>query len=274
MCVWTLRKKNGDYEDDGDDNANEDADSQQNARKYSPKNTVNEEKLRNNLIRARNKVLEYALCNEWEWFFTTTIDGNKYDRSDLATFQKDFTRMLQKIGRDNHTKIHYLIVPELHADRKNWHAHGFIKGLPKNYLTKFELNMKLPLYLIRKIRGGCHVYEMKAYTEKFGFNDFEKIRDLRRSANYICKYITKGFGDRSVSELGKHLYFASKGLNTAKEIYRGTPRIDTPINYDYTNEYVGIKWLDADEDYKKYMEQEIVYDEWIPLDEFDRTPFD
>lgn len=212
--------------------------------------------------------MEYALCNPWDWFFTSTIDGNKYDRTDLRRYRNDFTRLLQRFGREHGLNIKYLIIPELHSDRINWHAHGFIYGLPVEYLNEFHLNQKLPKYIRKKLNFGYKIYEFKPYSEKFGFNDFEKIKDLKRSANYICKYITKDLG-RSVSELGLHTYFASKGLQTAKVIDRGILKPESTISFDYKNEYFGIKWLDKDEEYMQYLRTPD--DDWIIADE---NPFE
>ena len=209
------------------------------------------------------------MCNEWEWFFTATIDGNKYDRTDLKQYRNDFTRFLQGFGRKNGLSIKYLIIPELHSDKKNWHAHGFIKGLPEEFLHEFELKNKLPPYIRKKLRFGYKIYEFIPYTEKFGFNDFERIGDLRRSANYICKYITKDLG-RSVTELGLHTYFASKGLKTAKEIDRGTLKPDINPVFDYENEYFAVKWLSENEDYRYYLNNRLD-DIWLPCEQ---SPFD
>ncbi|MBE5850167.1 MAG: hypothetical protein E7298_08430 [Lachnospiraceae bacterium] len=233
----------------------------------SPKNSVNEDKLKNNLVRARSKILEYALCNEWEWYFTATIDGKKYNRTDLKRYRNDFTRFLQRFGRQNRLTIQYLIIPELHKDGKSWHAHGFIKGLPVEYLSEFKYNRKLPKYIKTRLNYGYKLYEFRPYSERFGFNDFERIRDLKRSASYITKYITKDLG-RSVSELGLHTFFASKGLKTAKEIDRGILKMDSSIEFDYECEYFAIKWLETDEDYHKYFDDP---DGWHPCE---NTPFD
>lgn len=46
--------------------------------------TPNSEKLKNNISRARSRVLEIAPCNEWEYFLTPTLDGNKQNRTGLA----------------------------------------------------------------------------------------------------------------------------------------------------------------------------------------------
>lgn len=46
----------------------------------------NDVKLDSNFSRARSMVLQYALCNPWEYFFTGTLDRQKFDRYDLDTY--------------------------------------------------------------------------------------------------------------------------------------------------------------------------------------------
>lgn len=64
----------------------------------------NEEKLENSLSRSRNKVFEYAYCNDWEYFVTMTLDKTKYDRYDLGFKEK---------------KSHFPLVAEI-TSGKNW----------------------------------------------------------------------------------------------------------------------------------------------------------
>ena len=40
-------------------------------------------------------LFELAFCNPWEFFFTGTLDKNKYNREDLDKFHKDFTRFIR-----------------------------------------------------------------------------------------------------------------------------------------------------------------------------------
>lgn len=48
----------------------------------------NDTKLDNNFSRARNMVLQYALCNSWDYFFTGTIDRAKFDRFNLDAYRE------------------------------------------------------------------------------------------------------------------------------------------------------------------------------------------
>ena len=55
----------------------------------------NDFKLDEAISRARSKIFELAICNPWDYFFTGTLDKDKYDRADLSKFHKDFTKWLQ-----------------------------------------------------------------------------------------------------------------------------------------------------------------------------------
>ena len=83
------------------------------------------DKLACSLSRTRRVILEKALCNPWTWFCTFTVDKDKFDRDDLAVFQKAFTQFIRD-ERKRGFQIAYLLVPELHKDMQNWHMHGFL----------------------------------------------------------------------------------------------------------------------------------------------------
>lgn len=78
-------------------------------------------KLDCNYSRARNMVLQYALCNHWDWFFTGTLDKEKYNRHDLDRFSKDLTQFIRDKRKVYGTQVQYLLIPEHHADGA-WHT--------------------------------------------------------------------------------------------------------------------------------------------------------
>lgn len=188
-------------------------------RKFSKKNTVNESKLDCNISRAKSKVREYVLCNSWDYFCTLTISPEKFDRYNLKNYIKELGIFIQNYNRlcSDEQKVRYLFVPEMHADGA-WHLHGFIKGI-----------------------RDCDIYinqngyiSWKQYDEKFGYLSFSRIRSKEKCSNYILKYITKDIA-RSVSTLGNHLYYCSKGLKTAETVFRGNAEIKCP--WDFEGEY-------------------------------------
>lgn len=203
-----------------------------------PKGTVNDEKLVENISRARATVFELSTCNHWTYWATFTLNAKKYDRTNLEQFRKDFSQFIRNQGKKYNRKMHYLLVPELHKDGKSWHMHGFIEGLPIEELRLFTLKEKIPKALREKIKHGDLVYDWTSYREKFGFNDLELVRNQEACSKYITKYLSKDIA-KDIQTLGAHLYYSSQGLLRAIEIKKGT--IVKPIVPDYENEYVRVQ---------------------------------
>lgn len=210
-------------------------------RPRSEKCTVNDEKLSNNISRARNAVRELALCNPWEYFLTMTINQAFFDRYDLKSFKKVLFQSIWDYNKKHGTNVKFLLIPEKHKDGA-WHFHGFFMGLPANHLVLFTLEQKLPNYIRDKLKNGESVYNWPFYAEKFGFIDIEPIRSREKAASYITKYITKDL-ENSVSELGAHLYYCSQGLQRAKELKRGV--MAATITPDFENDYCKVNWFDG-----------------------------
>lgn len=187
---------------------------------------VNDEKLENNISRTKARVLELALCNNWELFVTLTLNGKKHNRSELAQFRKELTQWLRNYNRLNGTKIKYLLIPELHKDKKSWHMHGFIMGLPLEHLT------------INK-----HGYlDWLPYQQKFGWISLDKVRSHEGAALYITKYISKDLSE-CVKQLNDKMFYCSQGLNEARIIKSGTLVKSVPQEPNYENEYVKVYWI-------------------------------
>ena len=201
-------------------------------RKVSPKCSVNDSKLNDNLSRAKSHVKELALCNVWDFWCTFTIDPQKYDRYNLKDFQRDFSEFIHNYNRrtKEEQKVRYLLVPELHKDGA-WHMHGFIRGIRPN-----DLYVNSYGYLT-----------WRSYEERFGFISMDAIKNLTAAANYITKYITKGFYNSGI-ELNAHMYYCSKGLNKAKTLYKGYARVTCDWDYEDENGYVRVKWFDKTPD--------------------------
>lgn len=202
--------------------------------KYSQKGSVNDEKLENNIIRARNKIFDYAFCNHWDYFVNLTLNKNKYNRYDLKKYIKDLSQWLRNYSKKHDIKLAYLFIPEQHKDGA-WHIHGFIRGIPDEDITDFVVGVH-PQKLI-----DAGYKNWIPYFNKFGFVSLGKIRNAEACSKYVTKYVTKDMADNN-RELGNHLYYCSQGLKTPLEIERGLSngQFDNP---DYENEYVKVKWL-------------------------------
>lgn len=222
---------------------------------------TNDFKLCNNISRAKSKVFELAYCNEWEYFFTGTLDKSKYDRKDLEKFHKDITSWIRSYNRYHGTDIKYLLVPELHEDGESWHMHGFLANLPVELLHQFEIGDRMGKYIANKVRNGEIVYNWPAYAKKFGFCDLEPIKSHEAVCKYVSKYINKNLG-KCVSEVGAHLYYHSRGLKTASLWAHGFS--DYKFTPDYENDYCKVAWLPYDE--KLFEDLLCSFIEYIPVD--------
>lgn len=192
--------------------------------KYSENNK--NEKLQNNISRAKNKILEYGHCNKWDYFCTFTLNKNKQDRYDLKQYHKDFSNWIQNYNKKYDTKLEYILIPEQHKDG-GWHEHGLFTGITKDSLS---------------INKYGHL-DMEYYKNRFGWVCIEPIRDNTKCVFYITKYINKDLIQRK-DDVGAHLYYASKGLKTKENIFQGNLDIDeTILNSNmWTNDYIGIQW--------------------------------
>ena len=176
------------------------------------------EKMRSNIRRAARMIEGYALCNSWTWFGTFTLSPAYRDRADLDGFRSDFMRFIRN-QRRTHGDIQALLVPELHKKRDGWHMHGLLQGVPVEALRMFDRGQRLPKYIRDKLKAGEPVYDWPAYRQAFGWVDMEPIRSRDAAARYITKYITKAGDDTAQAiELGKHLYYVTRGLAQPERI--------------------------------------------------------
>lgn len=182
---------------------------------YNFKNQgINDNKLDNNLIRARSKILELALCNEFKYFITFTIDRKKYNRYNLKNYLINLAKFIKAYNRKYNIKIEYVFIPEMHSDNA-WHVHGLIKGIKEEHLKNFDDIKNVPLRLKNK-----EYYNFDLYKKKFGFCSLGKIRDNERCAIYMTKYITKSLSN-GVIELNEKTFFTSNNLSIAQTINKG-----------------------------------------------------
>ena len=211
------------------------------SRKYVKKNTVNEDKLLCNMSRARQKMFEWAMCNEWNFFVTLTLDKKKYDRYDLGKYIVDLSRFIRHYRERLGVSVKYLLIPERHKDGA-WHLHGFFKGFDVNHLTPFNPADKLPKYIRRKLRRGEEIYNWLPYAVKFGWVIVEPIRNHEACCKYITKYITKDMS-KTVSDIGAHMYYVSKGLNRSTVVYEESSSDNCKtVEIAFENEYCMIGW--------------------------------
>lgn len=173
--------------------------------------------------RARSRVLDYALSNEWDFFMTLTIDERKHDRFDCYGFLDDFAQWIRDYRKKTGRKVQFLIIPEYHL-KGGVHAHGLISGIPENDLLEFS---KVLFPVPRRLIDGGYLCWL-SYSAKFGFCSLSPVRDAVSVSLYITKYLSKDFDTRS-GDFGRHLYRASRGLSSSRivaECIVPQPRLD------------------------------------------------
>lgn len=215
------------------------------------------EKMREAKSRARARIFELAFCNDWQWFFTGTLDKTKYDRTNLSKFHKDFTKWLYNFAKNRGLpKIDFLLIPELHKDGRSWHMHGLLNGLPAALLHQFRIGDVMGAALADKVQAGDIVYNWEAYQKKFGFCDLEPVRDSEAVSKYCCKYITKSL-QHSVKESGAHMYYHSRGLQRSEVVAIGSFGGQLP-DPEYSNDYCSVSWLPYTEENLAMLQQNIL----------------
>lgn len=81
---------------------------------FTPK-TEKEEIDRVSISRTRRNIRELALCNDFEYFATFTLDPNKCDRYSLTECQELLRKKLKALKRKN-KNFAYLFITEKHKD--------------------------------------------------------------------------------------------------------------------------------------------------------------
>lgn len=213
------------------------------------KNTVgNGAKLEESISRTRATIFELAICNDWEWFVTLTLNPEYHDRKDLKSYKMKLSTWIKNYNRIHKTNIKYLLIPENHQDG-SWHMHGLIMGLAITELQEFTTQEKLPIKMIIELVKGNQLYNWPAYEKAFGYISISKIRDVENVSKYITKYITKDLIKTKIG-LNDHLYYCSQGLKRAEIIYRGP--LTQELDEDYSNEYVKVKIVRSIEEATRY----------------------
>lgn len=184
----------------------------------------------NNFKRAKNKIYDYARCNNWDYFLTFTFSPEKVDRSNYEECKKKLTVWLNNISqRYCNGTLKYLIVPELHKDGINYHFHGLLSNCDG---IIFE-----PSGLVDA--SGRTIYNLPQY--KLGFSTATEISSVDKACGYLAKYVTKQL---DLKLKGKRRYLASSNL-------------DLPVEDKiYVSQYMG--------DYEKTIQNVV----WRQLKEF------
>ena len=163
--------------------------------------------------RIKSKIKDYALCNDFQYFFTQTLNNN-YNRYDLNEFKLLIQKKFKAYKRKN-SDFKYLIIYEKHKDGA-YHLHGLVSGLGQD------------VYI------NSNNYLSLAFFEDLGFNSLSKVRDNIKVSHYITKYISKNTEKTSSG----YSYFHSQGLKTSKKTVLNFNEIKNDLISTYENDFV------------------------------------
>lgn len=187
--------------------------------------------------RSRSKVLQYALCNDWDYFVTITVDPKRFDRWDLDAIWDHLYKFLRFYSR-NFSPLRYLFVPERHEDGA-WHFHGFLAGVLDSHLFPF-----IPGFHPQKLINAGYV-NFPALGQVIGYVSLSKIRNPVAAGFYVAKYITK---EHAHDDFYQHLYYHSQYLRTARPVadcYTSNPYLDSCCTFE--SDFVSCGWARLDD---------------------------
>lgn len=171
------------------------------------------------LSRARSKLLQYALCNEWDFFATITVSPERFERTDLQSIHKYLSQWFLDYRKRYGSEVKYVLVPEVHK-KGGWHFHGFIRGIKAEHLSRFVAGV----HPVKLVNGDY--YNFGRLSEAVGYVSLSPVKNSVGASFYMMKYITK---EMVVSGYYEHLYFACRGLNTARpaaDVYAYNQRLE------------------------------------------------
>ena len=175
--------------------------------------------------RSRSMVLQYALCNQWEYFITITVDPNRFDRWDLDAIYKYLSQWFRDYRKKYGVEMAYLLVPEHHKDGA-WHFHGLVRGIRPEHLSAF-----IPgIHPQKLIDNGYINFGLLGAT--IGYVSLSKLTNPVGAAFYICKYITK---EHAHDAFYQHLYYHSQGLSKARpvsDVYAFAPELEECLDFE------------------------------------------
>lgn len=212
-------------------------------------------KLSESIYRARTKIYDLAMCNAWDYFFTGTLSPDKYDRYNLEKFHKDFTRMIANYNNNHNCNIKFLVIPERHKDGA-WHIHGLLSGVPESELQQFHVGDKMGKDIAELVKKGENIFNWQRYADKFGFCSLGEVKSRVAVNKYITKYITKDL-QMTVSDVGAHMYYRSRGLAEPIKIKEGFMS-GCDIKPTFENDYCSVTELDYSEELSQILQNAIV----------------
>ena len=156
------------------------------------------------IMNSRNRTIKnlynIARSNNWNWFCTFTFDTKKVNSTNYDTVMSEISSYMKGL-RKKYKDMKYLLIPELHEDKKKYHVHGLLANIPDECFV-----------YLRSLKGR-DVYHL--YNYRLGFDYHTKVDDNNKVVRYITKYITKALMETTKN---KRRYIYSLNCDKPEEI--------------------------------------------------------
>lgn len=178
--------------------------------------------IRRSMRRARRRLRDLALCNEFAWFVTLTFSPEKVDRYDIS----DIWRRVRAWLSNNVQRrgLAYVLVPEFHKDGAI-HFHGFVNDVLEMADSgtisggngrKKPARPRSAAERERWLLNGGHIcYNVVRWT--LGFSCAIRLYgNYAAAVAYVCKYIGKSEDNQKIG--GRWYYSGGVLLQPEEQI--------------------------------------------------------
>lgn len=168
-----------------------------------------EHSIESSVNRTINQIYMLSRANRWDYFITLTIDLQKLDSTDFNLISQKLNIWTNNLKKRYAPDLKYIIVPELHKDKRKWHFHGLFANIGKMSLD-FSGKVCIGKYIYDYVQKpfATKIYNIPLW--KYGFSTATVIRDPSRASSYITKYVTK---DLCRVLPNQHRYLASQNVD-------------------------------------------------------------
>lgn len=204
-----------------------------------------------NLQNKKIELLGVGLCNQWQYFFTGTLDPKKYS-TDFDTVSKEISHVFKKL-HDLDKQVKYCFILEKFK-KGDYHAHGFI-NLPDRFINKFiSPYVQDDGYIVKPSKSQYIQWGIKQRYYPLGLNVISPIMSMNSVADYCSKYIIK---DPARGQKDSKSIFKSHGLKSF-DIQYGNYIGDVDVRSDGFSEIMADDLsVDCVQYYKKFYDNEI-----------------
>lgn len=164
-----------------------------------------EQYLKKRVKERREKIIDIAFSNSWEYFLTLTFDPKNKKYFPFGYSHDQAIKLLTKWLNNQRKKniyMKYIIVSEFHKESGHLHFHGLFSHV--NWSLSKAINPKTnnPIIL-----NDTQIYNLNDYT--LGFSTISLIKDSSKVSIYLSKYITKDL----ISLKNRKVFWRSRNLS-------------------------------------------------------------